>query len=196
MLPKDFTSEWHKFPAIVKAKLHEYDITAGDIKHYHLGWSEQWQRFIFPVYRGSDLVGFAARYYGNDPDLPKYITRYKNDGDLWQVFPCRKPHINPPASVVVEDMLSAIRCTDDANAITLFGTEMGDKCLDHAANMQTSGFLVFLDDDNPTVQRKALAIKDRLTMIHSNVRLFHSGGIDPKEFSKEDLSNILRENIL
>lgn len=191
-MPRDFTQNIAEMPVTVRAKLNKYGVGQNLVNRYGLGWSERWERFIFPVYRGGELLGFQARYYGDD-DLPKYITRYKNDSDLWAYFTCDDSH-SLDGCVIVEDMFSAIRCANDIDSVALLGTEMGDKCLDHVTNIHDK-FLVFLDDDNLNVKKKAVVIKNRLTMIGKSVKIFTSCGTDPKEYSTHTLTDILTKQM-
>ena len=194
LLPKDFSSDISAMPVTVRAKLNSYSITNREITEYGLGWSKQWNRFIFPVYRDHDMVGFQARWYDGD-DQPKYITRYKDDGDLWVYLPSRsKTPID--GCVVVEDMFSGIRCAEFTDACVLFGVDMGAKCLDHVATVHKKKVLVFLDDDNPTVKRKAVAIRDSLTMVGQPAIIYHSDCIDPKEHNQADLFTLLTDQLL
>lgn len=195
LIPKDFSSDISTMPAVVRAKLNSYMIEQKEITRYNLGWSDQWNRFILPVYRGSGLVGFQARYYGTDKDEPKYVTRYKEDGDLWVYLPSRAS--SPlDGCVVVEDMLSGIRCAEFTDACVLFGVDMGSKCLDHLSNQNRKKILVFLDDDNPKVKKKAIDIRDNLTMVGQNATIYHSDCVDPKEHNKAELLSLLTGQLL
>jgi len=51
--------------------------------------------------------------------------------------------------------------------------------------------VVFLDDDNREVKRKALEAKRKLELIVPKVTVYHSGGTDPKETSDSELKRIL-----
>ena len=193
LLPKDFTSDISEMPAVIRAKLSSYSIEITDILKYGLGWSKSWERFIFPVYRDGGMVGFQAKYFYDDSQ-PKYITRYKHDGDLWLYLPSRSA--TPiDGCAIVEDMFSGIRCAEFTDACVLFGTEMGAKCLDHVANSHKSKYVVFLDDDNNTVKKKAIKIRDSLTMVGRHATIFHSDCIDPKEYDKTSLKDILEDTL-
>ena len=196
LLPKDFSSDISTMPAEVRAKLNSYEIEQAEITKYNLGWSDQWNRFIFPVWRDG-LQGFQARYYGSNPEEPKYVTRYKDSGDLWVYLPCRNPLVLPvKGCVVVEDMLSGIRCAEYTNALVIFGVDMGTSALNYIAEQGHRKTLVFLDDDNPKVKRKAIDIRDSLTMVGQTATIYHSDCIDPKEHSKADLLSLLIGQLL
>jgi len=186
-LPSDYNTDLLSLPVLPKTWLIKQGIIANDLKQFNIGYSEKWERLVFPIYHGSELSGFQARYFGKDKELPKYITRYKNDADLWTYI----PNEESDKVVIVEDLISGVRCSRFANACVLMGTNFGDKCFNHVMNLPLNNMIVFLDDDNRNVQKKAIDIKDKLTMVGKRARIHHSNGIDPKEFTDDDLSNII-----
>jgi len=192
-LPSDFCSDIRKMPVEVKVKLNQAFITQDHVTKYGMGWSEKWQRFIMPVYRDGEVKGIIARYFGNE-DLPRFITRYKDDSDLWTYINPSSVNLCRDAAVIVEDLWSAIRVSKFCPSVALLGTEIGDKCLDHVSNCHDK-FAIFLDDDNLMVKKKAMEIKDRLTMMGKRVNIILSGGKDPKEYTDEELQDILKETI-
>ena len=151
---------------------------------------------IFPVWKDGELQGFQARYYGTD-DLPKYITRYKNDSSLYVYVGADNPDDRDAGVVVVEDFFSAIRCSRIRNAVAILGTEMSDKCLDQVAN-SNDRVAIMLDDDNLTVKQKAVVIRDRLTMVGvSGIIIVKTPKgkepKDPKEHTPKELRDILEK---
>lgn len=192
-LPSDFTNQIVDMPTTIRSMLYTYLITQKLVSDYGLGWSEKVNRFYFPVYRGGELLGYQARYYGDDSTFPKYITRYKEHGDLWKDIKHYGTNYTE-GCVIVEDMFSAIRCAEWSNSIALLGSSMGDKCFDHAVNCYDK-FLIFLDDDNVKVKNQAIQIRERLTMVGKDATIFTSGGTDPKEFSRGDLQMIIVNNL-
>lgn len=182
-LPSDMTQEFMEFPVKVRSHMHKCGITQPHIYRYGMGWSEKWERFIFPVYRGSDLEGFQAKYFGKE-EAPKYITRYKTSGDLYQVFPSRSP-TDDKLCVVVEDMLSAVRVAEQYNSVCMFGTEMSDKCLEQIVNDYERA-VIWTDYDNFTVRKKGAQIRRRLTSLGIDAKILASV-VDPKHYSDSEI---------
>lgn len=189
-LPSDFSSNISKMPPNVRAKLHEYKVKQSDMDQYHIGWSKRFQRLIIPVFRGGTTVGWQGRYYGDDLEQPKYITRYKDDGDLWApTFDLTKVgHV-----VLVEDFFSAIRVSKYCPAIALLGTEMGDKCLDYVGKSYERA-LIWTDYDSADVRKKGIKIKDKLTLVGVDASIYIGDTTDPKD--PKELSDTEIEEVL
>lgn len=87
-----------------------------------------------------------------------------------------------PSSVlyIVEDPVSAVVAARHGDGLCIFGVSMSSAA--HLAASRYRKIVVFLDDDNPRVQRAATAIQRKLSL-SSAVQVHHSGGIDPKEAS-------------
>lgn len=189
-LPSDFTNEISRMPAVVRSKVYKYGIRQSDFNTFNIGWSEDMQRVVIPVYRDSDLAGWQARYYGSDVTFPKYITSYKDSGDLW--IGISDPAMGNLPLVIVEDMFSAIRVSKYCPTLAMLGTELSDSAL-----AWTSGFdqaLVWTDYDSPGVRKKGLKVKDRLTMVGVDAMIRLSGEAkDPKEYTDTEILDTLKE---
>jgi hypothetical protein len=194
--PDDTTFDLSEFNRKARAKLYKCDITQKDVLAFDLGWSPRYERMFIPVHDVDDgeLIGMQGRYYGDDPSYPRHITRYNRDSDLFAfLYP---PYCGAEGPVVVvEDYLSGIRVARDAPVsmvVVLFGTEMGAKCLNRVANVPVSPIIVFLDDDNDTVKRKQILLKEKLEMVgRSDVVIHHSESKDPKDFTRDELCGII-----
>lgn len=187
-LPSDSVQDLYKFPVQARADYNKYNITQADIITYGIVYSAYFDRVIIPVYIEGELEGWQGRYYGSDTTQPKYITRYKTSGDLFQILKARGKLFE--GCVVVEDMLSAIRCAKWADTVALLGNHMSDKCFDLATNV-FDNYLIFLDNDNRQVKLKQVELYDRLTSVGMHVNIFTSDGKDPKEYQDPSLLGIL-----
>lgn len=186
--PTDFSIRISDMPAIVRMKLHKWGIVQMDCDRWKMGWSDKLDRFIIPVWRDGEMIGYQARYYGDDTSQPKYITRYKDSPDLWVDI----NHTCHKKVVIVEDMFSAIRVSRFCPALALLGLEMSDSCLSHICNNYDSA-LVWTDYDSPAVRKKGIVIKERLTMVGVDGNVLIGKGItDPKNLTDSEIKDILR----
>lgn len=183
-LPSDMSMDFKSFPVRVRSYLSKCGVSAAELSAYGIGWSEKWERLILPLYRGSDVEGFQARYFGDETDQPKYITRYKNSGDFYQNFPARSA-TDDGLCVIVEDMLSAVRVAKQFNAVCLYGTEMSDKCLDLVVNSYERA-IIWTDYDNYVVRKKGTAMRRRLTSLGIDAKILMSV-TDPKHYTDEEI---------
>lgn len=193
-LPSDMEMDPRKWPAIVKVKVGQYLVTDTELKNFGIGWSEKLNRLIFPVSHGADLVGWQGRYYGKDESQPKYITRYKDTGDLYVYIPFLKPSLSSDACVVVEDFFSAIRCSRYTNALALLGSNMGDAACVRVSRGNRKA-LIFLDDDTRQVRLNQLKIKQQLTQVGVCATIITGVGKDPKELKEEELRDLITDSL-
>lgn len=192
-LPHDFDQNVGNMPAVVRQKLYKGGVTQADVVTYGMGWSKYWERFVIPVFRDGEMKGFVARYFGDDKEAPRFITRYKEDSSLWTYLPTRGTPVGDVCAIV-EDMWSGIRVSKFCPAFVLLGTELDDKGLDYVTDKHND-FIIFLDDDNNTVKKKAVQIRDRLTFMGKRAIIMHSDGKDPKEYTDTELKQIIEDNL-
>lgn len=187
-LPYDIVRTLEEFPPFLRAKLYKYGVSSEDVNEFGLGWSGKMQRFIIPVYKNAELVGWQGRYYGEDVGQPKYITKYQDKSNLFSYIPKE----NNSHLVVVEDMISGIRVRKYANTLVLMGNSMSDEALTKAMKNKTA--LVFLDYDNKDVVMKSFIIKERLQSVGIDAKIHHqfSSPLDPKEMSDSELKRIVK----
>ena len=186
-LPNDFTTEISGMPPVVRAKLFSCGIQQREMSKYGIGWSELYDRLIYPVYENGKLVAWQGKYYGDKDDQPRFITRHNNHPDLFSYYP---NNAHTQSCIVVEDILSGIRVHEHASTLVLFGTEISDAALLHVSSLHRE-FKIFLDDDNATVKNKARQIAERLTMLGKDVKILHSNGLDPKELDSKSLKKFI-----
>jgi hypothetical protein len=99
--------------------------------------------------------------------------------------------VGTDTAVLVEDCVSGIVCSRHADAYALCGTNLHDVVLRHILRGAYSRVVVFLDDDNSTVQSKQREAARKLSLLFPTVSIHHSGGRDPKEHSDAELRRIL-----
>jgi len=152
------------------------------------------RRIIIPTRDESgDLVMYQSRrLYGDG--TPKYLT-YKEKGAYYHHALMGKGKNN--TCIIVEDMVSAIRCAEAGYAaVPLFTSTMADDIyLTLMGKYDT--IVVWLDNDNATVIRHSREIRKRaaLTGVAPNV-LRVGQRSDPKHYSEKGIIHIIEEVML
>jgi len=186
-LPSDATKEFENWPAKAKVWLFKARLTDEEIDKYGFRWSPGYGRVIIPVYDSDNkLVFWQGRAI--NPDPMKYLNV---SGEI-------KTHLfysgvrHGKTVVIVEDVLSAIRVGEYIPSLCSMGVSFNDKQVLEIAN----GFdqaVIFLDDDNPTVRKMQLRLYKELKCLMNDVKIHHSNGVDPKEYGRDKLREVLSD---
>jgi hypothetical protein len=139
-----------------------------------------------PVLDGERIVHVTCRYFGDNPDHPKYVTKgYKN-----QHFKCIFPIVRSNMWVLCEDYISAIRIGRYVNAIPLFGTycprELLYRLLPYRPILR---FWLDRDKADSAVKQAASArqyIEDCATIVTD---------LDPKDYTDDQIKVIIDESL-
>lgn len=137
---------------------------------------------IFPVFgQGEDLLGYSARYFGNNPDIPKWIIK----GKLSQTF-----HIigEGETLVLTEDVVSAIKVVGhahDTKAMPLYGINAKNRW-DKLFKLGYRNVILWLDPD-----MKSESIRQIRNAHGLNVRIVYSDK-DPKYHTPKEIREYLR----
>lgn len=194
-LPFDFTSDEREWPVKARAWLYKYRLTNDDFKRGHFGYSPSVGRLILPVYGADGVKLYQTRVIDPERDkAPKYVT-YGNVADNCLIYKSINPTDNGKILVIVEDMVSGLRCSKFHDTLVLLGSSMNDL---HYKSILTGGYesvIVFLDMDNPHIKSQALTMKRKIDMIVDQVRVVHASR-DPKEHSDAELDRILDDGVL
>ena len=182
-LPLDYTTD---LPDVVKTWLDNYGLTDAEVYRYKLGWSDEMERLIFPVYVEDTLVFWQGRSFNMSNPLysgPKHITRGKSSDIL---------HIlgdNMLDTVICcEDMISAIKIARIRPAWCLFGSNLSTEALERASRLfRRLG--VWLDRDKAeyalkTVLRASVFFDEVFPIITEK---------DPKWYSTKQLQNYIAQ---
>lgn len=172
--------------------LSHYGITLSEIDTHQFCWSEGNQYLIFPVYdpRGN-LIMWQARYFGDNPRHPKYLTRgFKEDVLHVLGQPGKSPFLNgaredveprTDSIVLVEDLISAIKVSRVTPAMPLWGSSLSPQNAHRLSLVYGSAYL-WLDYDKREEAVKQ-AIKHSLSLsIHPIITK-----LDPKCYGAEDI---------
>ena len=186
-IPRDGEGDVGRWPPQARGWVGRY-LSAGEVNEYGLLYSPRLRRVILPVHRGGTLLGYQTRRIYDDDEGPKYAT-YTVNPSLFYL------HTHPvgvdatPVCVVVEDMLSAIKCRRFVSSAALFGVSLKDTLLGEMVR-QHSKWLIFLDDDNLQVKAAARKLKKRLD-IFGECGIIEGVGKDPKGCTDDELRRLL-----
>ena len=121
-LPEDFTE---KLPPLALVDLYDYEVTDKDIKWFRVGWSNEHQRIIFPLYKygkfdsetgwAVKLTGWAGKKLSSDDnkDKPKWsIVRQRDTKHVRFIAVPDGWMASSHTIVLVEDPISAMRVSD------------------------------------------------------------------------------------
>jgi Zn ribbon nucleic-acid-binding protein len=179
--PDDYT---YALPDKARAWLDKYGITRAEVTHFDIMWNKNTDSLVFPVIIGGKITLTSERYFGPDPNQPKYkIKGQKNNHNLFITNKNQKGTV-----VFVEDFLSAIKVGRFVGACPLFGSTVGGNALKWAIG-NFSKIRVWLDYDKAG---QSVVEASKLSQYCSDVRSIIST-LDPKEYSNNDLRNILEK---
>jgi hypothetical protein len=184
-LPADVTGEWGSWHPRARGLVVRY-ITKQEVADHGLLYSPSLRRVVLPVYDSLGLVGYQTRKLFDDDGGGKYLTFTRRPQDFHMV--CDGSERNTTV-VIVEDALSAIKCSRYVASAALFGVSLKDSMLARLAR-RYANYLIFLDDDNAQVKMAALKIKRRLTMF-GDCAIISGVGCDPKECDDDTLKGLI-----
>lgn len=186
-VPGDCHSEWKGWPIEVRRWLMEAGITESVLIGREWLWSDSKECLYIPVWQedrtttGHKVVGYVQRFFN-----PKsYLTRTNDKENFYGYY---VHSATDDTIVLVEDVLSAIRCSEVCDALALLGVAIKPTAI---TKLLTSGYkraIIFLDGDNPQVKMAARAIAKRLFFLE--VQIIETGR-DPKHYSLEELKELL-----
>jgi hypothetical protein len=170
-----------------------------DIKKHRIGWSNVFQRVIFPCFatgwmiesnvKARKLIGWIGREvrYKNKKDRPKNVPKYlskRTEGIKWLHY--HVPTKSTENVVLVEDCVSAIRV---ANAMRWHGLAMLTTHIPTRLLLSLKGMnvWVWLDAD---AMAQAVKKTQQLKAIGLNAK-FVSTPLDPKHYDNLEIHKIL-----
>lgn len=150
-LPKEFRQWWFK------SGLDVVDLEYFDVKFL------DGKRPAIPLRKGPELVGLAMRSF--DASQPKWV----NFGSMAVspiIHPIQTKYHIPKTLVIVEDIISALRCSKHCHALPLMGTRMSDEHFETALAFD-GRVVIWLDNDSREVIKTARNYSSRLTSLKS-----------------------------
>ena len=137
---------------------------------------------IFPIYVNGELLMYQGRYFGDNPEVPKYLTKgYK--GDVLHLL----GNHDESAIVCTEDLISAVKVSTVMNSSPLWGSSLSFK---HAIRLSKrfKQLVLWLDMDKAA---------DSLKMASKYAGLFDTVKSvvtekDPKEYNHDEIRDRIR----
>lgn len=178
-LPEDITSEiaqegleW----------LQSYGITHNEIWRNRIAWSPSQYCLIFPYYIDGHLVAYQKRNFVRKP-------KWFSQGNLKRIIYILSPEKAMKKGIVlVEDIISAIKCSRHLSAVPLFGSEFRSEFLVRLSSMDPACVTLWLDYD-----KRKEAVRG-----YSKLRIFFKASKvivtekDPKEYDDKYIEEKLK----
>lgn len=184
--PEDVSSLYSEMPAECATYLAQKGITEAIAYHYGIGWSEKAGGLVFPVH---NQFGYEQAQVKRFEGKVRYYSIHR--GHRETMYSLLKEYEPAPICVIVEDLLSAVRIDlldERYDAFALLGSELNDVGLSELVR-NYDNFVVWLDNDNKIVNKKAGDLHHRL-MLFGNCRKV-SEQCEPKDITDIDIRNIL-----
>ena len=176
----------YKLPKECYTWLAKYHISFKDTEQHRFFWDRDKFLMVMPIYDGERMVSSTGRYFGPNPDHPKYVSKGYKTG----YFKLISPVTPSPVYVLVEDMLSAIRVGKVANAIPLLGTfAPRELILNLAGKQAVLRFWLDRNKADEAIKQAARArqwVKDCATIVTD---------LDPKEYSDEQIKGFISASL-
>lgn len=189
-LPADTNHDPLCFSFEARSWLYVAGLTDADITRFKIGYSNSWGRVILPVYNGDGKLVFWQGRNTNCPAATKYVSC---KGAEKPVFLAESSTTPNNYLVIVEDMLSAIRCCQKGavSGLALLGTNGPDNLpqLLH----RHSHIAVWLDNDTAG-RRKASELYARVKLLSKRgTNIANIVADEPKNQSPEGLIDHLNK---
>lgn len=182
-LPEDYTLQ---VPPRAAIWYYKYGISAELAAMYGIGYTPELDRVVLPVYESGDLVAVQMRAV--DPARKmKYLNPLgpKVSSAIFESAPATG------VTVVVEDILSAIKVGRVHHATSILGTNMTDQRALKIAQRNNT-VLLWLDGDKAG-KRGAVAAEKQLRLLGVNVVRITTAD-DPKTYSLEEIRSIIKHD--
>lgn len=185
-VPKDTCYRIEEWPSPARVWLRRYGITDKEVVEKGIGYSERYRRVVLPCEYGGKLRGYQLRkVWDNDDNPNKYLTFGEKP-----LFWYGKPSGKFSTLIVVEDIISGIKCSRFFPTLALLGSSLQDDLLSSIIHWQYDHYIIFLDDDNTQVRKSQVVIKNKLSLL-GKTKLIKDIGKDPKELSHDELKILL-----
>ena len=152
--------------------LKSYDITREEVREHQIQWCEPRQALVFPIYDLDVLLAYQLRHFDSGP---KWTTK----GDVSNILHIIGLTEMPDCGIlIVEDIVSAIKCSRHIPTMPLFGNHISTANLQRL-NKITDKLYIWLD---PDMKKQSVKLASSATEIGLKVRVIYSNQ-DPKSES-------------
>ena len=181
-LPADVSTE---LPWEARQWLSKYRLVRLDIQRNHIMWSERWSRIIFPYFADGELLAWQGRYIGNESNKAKWFSQ----GPIHEIL--HGINVESRAAVLVEDIVSAIRVSKYAGAISIFGSSISTKQFLRIKTICDS-IKIWLD---PDMRQKSVKLAQTAKLLGLDCQVIFSDH-DPKEETDEVIQEKLNVRLV
>jgi DNA primase len=182
----DFSMENYtsKLPPHALMWLDKYGVTEQERIVNRIVYDLEKDLLVLPIYDGDRLVVTNCRYFGDNPDYPKYITKGWKSGHF-KLFPKKDSNV----FVLTEDYLSALKVGRVSNAIPLLGTHIPNTLILSLVSKRPT-LCIWLDRDK-AIDSIRLAGRAR-QFIPKCVSIVTER--DPKDYTTEEINEFVLQH--
>jgi hypothetical protein len=159
--------------------LSQYDILREEVIEHDLRWSPSRRWLVFPYKgEGNKLLAYQARNFNNTG--PKWLTF----GDISETLHLLGLRCDPNCGILlVEDIVSAIKCSRQITTMSLFGSQLGLKTALRIKKL-TKKVFIWMDADKFSEAIEGMA--RRLELIGVDTHILYTEK-DPKECTDKEI---------
>lgn len=167
-------------PDSVKSWLKKYNLTKEEYDVLNPLYSFEKSLLIFPVYAQGELLMYQGRYFGDNPDHPKYLTYGAKD-----VLHIIGDHPDPTI-VCTEDLISAVKVSTVTNAMPVWGSNI-PLGLATRLSKRFKRLVIWLDMDKAS---ESLRMASKYAGLFEQVNSVVTE-LDPKDYSHDEIRSYL-----
>ena len=183
--PEDFELA---IPDKARVWLDKYGITQHEISFYKIGYSPLRELLIFPIKDvDGEIIMWQGRYFGNNSDYPKYITKGSKDFVLVYDSLAKEKKFSSDTVVLVEDLISAIRVSRVLPCCAILGATIPLQLTTRLSKTFKQA-IIWLDDDKWSEGCKQAM---NLSIVFENGTQVRHSLLDPKCYSQDQIKTIL-----
>ena len=187
--PRAFTGELENLPErVITMMLDNYELTEEELHEQGIKFCRAENRIYMPVftYTGEQFGGVSKSL---TPGVRRFKTINYFDRESSRLSYPRRGVSGESPIVIVEDILSAIKCSRHTRSVALLGHTISIPQIKELRN-QTDSIILMLDAD---VIHKALSLKKKFGFYFRNFSVVYlSNGLDPKDMKDEELKELLK----
>lgn len=156
-----------------------------ELINHRIGYSQSRDLLIFPIYgANNDLLMWQGRYFGDNPNHPKWKT-YGNVKDILHIIKPSRGSNYANTIILVEDIVSAIKVGRIYHAAPLFGSVVHPEFVQRLRKIYDN-LGIWLDFD-----KKKESIKAAIRYSTSMNTFVISTACDPKLYASHALSQFI-----
>jgi DNA primase len=174
-----------KIPESGMNYLRKYRVTDEDVEIFKIGWSNAFQRVVFPYYNPNNIYEFSWMRSLRDDQKPKWLfngNKYYGSYWFWHNVEERTYPL-----IITEDVISAIRCFEFGDILALGGTHFEKEDVSRII-LEYKDIILWLDGDK--AGREVAKKFCKKWSPWRNVKNIKTKA-DPKTYSQQQIQEIL-----